>query len=190
MFFTFPDQFVFWRETPPDEHQALKDKILPEILKWEEHFRSNPNTSSWDSKLSCSIGHNLEFLFSPDVLKTVVWDPMDAMFSENKGEIYAVPVNSTASEIWFNITDPGEYQEVHAHPGYSFCGIYLLDCKDPNPTSFYRPTARREAYSTFTTGFMEEGTAILFPSDLAHYVKPTLNRRVTLAFNVSCTFSS
>jgi hypothetical protein len=63
-----------------------------------------------------------------------------------------------------------------------------LDCDEPNPTSFYRPCGRRESYTTFTTGFMKEGTAILFPSDLSHYVKPTKKRRVTLAFNVFCQY--
>lgn len=188
MFFTFPDQFVFWRETPEEEHRALKEKLLPQIFEREAEFRSNGEISSWDTKLSCSMGHRLDFLLQSDVLDTVVWRPMDAMVAENKGEIYNVPLNSTIESVWFNVTDPGEYQEVHHHIPASFSGIYLLDCDEPNPTSFYRPAGRRESYTTFTTGFMKEGTAILFPSDLAHYVKPTKKRRVTLAFNVFCTY--
>lgn len=188
MFFTFPDQFVFWHEMPKTEHLALKEKLLPQILQREDEFRSNPKISSWDADLSCSIGHKLDFLLDPHVIDMLVWSPMDKMVSENKGEIYKVPLNSTLENVWFNVTNPGEFQEVHHHVPASFSGIYLLDCDEPNPTSFYRPSSRKESFTLFTTEFMKEGTVILFPSDLSHYVKPTKKRRVTLAFNVFCTY--
>ena len=188
MFFTFPDQFVFWTEAESDAHGRLRDSILPLINEREQEFRSNKTIAQWDSKLSCSMGHQVDFLLTEEILNHVVWGPLDKMLSENTNQIHSLPLNSSLQSIWFNITNPGEYQEVHSHLPASFSGIYLLDCDEPNPTSFYRPSGRRESYTTFTTGFMKEGTTILFPSDLSHYVKPTKKRRVTLAFNVFCQY--
>ncbi len=188
MFFVFPDEFVFWRELPPDVHASIKSKYLPMIEEMEDVGRSNPGIAKWDSKLSCSMGVKIPFLWEEELINPVVWESADEMFQSSEGRISLLPSKSSLNDIWFNISRPGEYQEVHAHNPMNYSGIYLLHCNEPNNTSFYRPSARNEAYTTFTTGFMKEGTVILFPADLLHYVKPAKEKRVTLAFNLTCTF--
>lgn len=189
MFFVFPDIFVYWTELDPEVHSQLKAQLLPRINELEEEYRSNNVVRAWDSKLSTSMGHSLDFLTTEFVLNSVVWEPMQAMLSEDNSNIYMPPTSSTLEGIWFNVNNPGEFQEVHMHCPASYSGIYLLDCDEPNPTSFYVPLGRRESKTTFTTEFMKEGTVILFPSDMLHYVKPCVKRRVTIAFNLFCTYN-
>ena len=76
------------------------------------------------------------------------------------------------------------------HSLIHFSGIYIIDQKGKNQTSFihndfgYLDTC----INTKNIEDIGEGTVMIFPSHLLHYVNPVDESRCTISFNITSTF--
>lgn len=197
----FPPNFVFSQKV--ENHQEIKEKYYSRILddnqKNGEIYKTNNN---WYCKVSSSFFANDPqrnfLLFDEDFMKDVVWDNFRLFFKEMRKIVddYNLPQRSDITEIWYNIYQKGEFQDMHSHLGpfhgsCNFSGIYLIHLEEPNKTAFRQegiiPGHSAFIYEHFTED-LEEGTVILFPSSLLHLVKPCEKTRTTVSFNIICQY--
>ena len=206
MNYTFPINFVYWKQVP--NHKKIKDYLLPIIKKKKKETKSSgPSVWECDINTSFSMGFDFNsFLFEDKIVKQIVWESIDSMFEELKS--LDVPNSSIVKEQWYNIytkDSQGQYQEIHHHlseypvihndieyfPSYSL--IYVLQSQtEKNPTVFLspgphtgRPATTSDIYfDTSNHDTIGEGTVIIFPCHLRHYVKPTKQNRITLSYNI------
>lgn len=206
-FYYFPSDFVYWEKVP--DHCKFRDKFLPAIKQKLKQVEGNhPFESSEFSTGFGSVNYN-EFLMDKSFINDVIFKAILNMTdAHNKKKVF--PISFTQlyiKDIWWNHYEKGEYQEPHTHPGpeekngsntfiAAFSLIYVL--KDENKDSriifhgnrllpFYGENINFDT-SKLTNSKLEdmgEGTIIVFPSSLAHMVKPSLKPgRVTVAVNV------
>ena len=116
-------------------------------------------------------------------------------------QVTASRVNFQATlEGWININGPGDYNMPHYHPGNTWSGVYYIrtgsavpNCPTSGRIEFLDPRTRCEAlgprdgvrHSGSIWIAPVEGTLLIFPSYLEHYVHPYhgAGERITLAFN-------
>ena len=101
--------------------------------------------------------------------------------------------SSSTFNIWYNIYEVGDYQEVHNHIGdksdrYSF--IYILHDESDTGVCFRSSNPNELNYSNISSIHskkvgVEEGTLVLFPSFVDHYVLPATGSRVTISGNIN-----
>ena len=196
---SFPSPFVWWSKVK--NHSEIKSKYLPLI---DVDFDLNRNVYDKNNTWACQVtssffnGSDTSPIFDTNFYNSVVWDCLDKMLEELSKKLYLpVPIESRISRIWYNKYDPGSWQEIHDHSpcfnyGETFSGIYLLDLNESNGTVFYQQSKLRcfsQEYShRIFTDHIEDGCVILFPSELAHYVKPSVNSRTTVSFNIASKY--
>jgi hypothetical protein len=109
-----------------------------------------------------------------------------------------------SNEVWMNLYDQGEYQEIHDHafPNRSFSCAYMLELPQEencggqlifeNPNfSIVQATGINRIFNAFSQGKfipnIQEGTLVIFPSWASHYVLPnkSTSRRITISANFS-----
>ena len=135
-----------------------------------------------------------DFLLNCKLLTDSVWKAYDQLLDEpfilnayqNKRP------NHSTLQIWFNIYEVGDYQEIHNHVGdmdsrYSF--IYVLHNESDTGVCFRSSNPNELTYSEVNTIHskhvgVEEGTLIIFPSFVDHYVLPATGNRVTISGNI------
>lgn len=197
----FPCNFVYSEKI--QQHDEIKLKYLPKILQDSERngerYRSN---TQWYCKVTSSFfagfDHNFD-LFDEGLCNSIVWNPLNNFLSNMKeiNSDYWIPSESEVSEIWYNLYQKGDYQDMHTHLGplhtiFNFSGIYILSSKEPNKTVF-KEEGIIPGYPAFnyehTTENLEEGTVLIFPSSLLHMVKPCEDQRVTISFNIKCQYN-
>jgi len=204
MLYRFPTNFVYWEKI--SDSKKIKEQLLPVVLEKKKFTHNIP--AGWRCKLNTSFSKDYDFnnfLYEEDLLKKIIWDPIDRMFNQLENEI-PIPKYSHINQAWYNIYETGDAtQEIHNHLGNSFkikdveytclySVIYILESQeDKNPTVFYKPAP--------TTGFdsmgdisysppdVSEGTVIIFPSHLLHYVRPSQYNRITLSYNINSSTS-
>jgi len=122
------------------------------------------------------------------VLKHVYNYHHNLMGFDKRAEIYI-------TQSWLTISKPGEGHHLHRHPNSIYSGVYYLT-GEHTQTQFHSPTKLSQQV-TFrkerSTPYLEEsltvnatkGNLIIFPSNLAHDVKPNPSEKVraTLSFN-------
>lgn len=190
---TFRCPFIFSKIIP--NHKEIKDRFLPLIegtlqANKSLYYRDKKN-SGWNSNVYTSFGHTLKFLSDPELMTSIAWNPIDQLVKEahEKEMFNEYPVSSRCNMIWFNYYEPGGFQEVHDHlsNGSSFfSGIYLLHNEEPNTTAFSNYNPNPYLTETKTTQDHPEGTVMIFPSGLLHYVNPASKPRYTISFNIKC----
>jgi hypothetical protein len=201
---TFPTKFVYWEKI--SDHQKIKEKYLKYInddIEKNGYLYHKQIKERWHCK--CISSFFSQEGFFPEIKKEefhnlIVWNPMDNMLKEMK-KIFNIPVpkQSRILKMWFNYYEPGEWQEIHEHSNNNlptastYSGIYLMDLNEDNPTIFLdkhpiKCWAGTSVVHTFTTENIEEGSVIIFPSELLHYVNPCLNKRITISFYIDSTF--
>lgn len=196
----FPPTFVYSKVVP--NHKEVKERYYPQILKDnEKNGLVYKKRSSWYCDVSSSFfanGDTNSKLFDKDFIDDVVWDNFKSFYKEMVKIVddYPLPQQSNITQIWYNIYEKGDYQDMHSHLGpfnatCNFSGIYLLHLEEPNKTAFRQegiiPGYDAFIYEYFTDNF-EEGTVIIFPSCLLHLVKPCEKTRVTVSFNIGCQY--
>ncbi len=204
MIYTYTPDFVYWKQIT--DHQKIKETIYPKIMDTKDTLPM-PWTSC-NAQSSLSLSDLNDGILTPQILNKVIWEPFDDFLKEFSSS-YSLKLGSpkaSKAERWFNIYDEGSYQEVHNHisPSFTFAGnefhpmysgIYILHQTGPNKTCFRKTsntpgTFVGDAY-TYDTGNIEsikEGTVIMFPNHLDHYVLPAEGERVTVSFNINSTF--
>ena len=187
MHFIFPCDFIFWK--PAKEHKKIKEQLFPLI--------NNNLDKTKDKQLNkwlCDV--NTEF-FESDInnkkyfklILNEIYPAVDAMFNEINN--LRIPKQSTVTRIWYNHYNNLQGQEVHTHTGDgNLSGIYLLHLEEKNKTVFYSYVSGNSGlcHEHKKTDEIEEGNIILFPSHLLHYVLPSKEKRITVAFNIKIDF--
>lgn len=187
--YKFPTPFVYRIMNP--NHDQMKDTLVSQILSLVENTDlSTPET--WNCSVTSSFNKRVQFLETTDIVKTLVFDPIDKLM---KCDV-VIPFNIRQvhlQHIWFNVYEPGQYQEVHTHKNYNvskntniiFSGIYVLSLDEKNPTSFYNLSSSTMFQKEYHATDIREGEIVIFPSCLPHYVNPCQKRRITISFNIS-----
>lgn len=204
----FPGPFVF--HTPISNHEEIKKRFLPQIdglIKEKSELFGSDNWKC-DCKTSFFSKENSNsFLNDTELLKSIVWDPLDQMLSEsitingglNTQQIRYQPSKSSLIHLWFNQYQKGQFQEPHDHAEgvfknerSTFSGIYLLELNETNTTTFMAKVGNPHYSFQFFTDHLTEGTVIIFPSSLTHYVNPVKTRKTSISFNIysSCDYPS
>jgi hypothetical protein len=181
-----PSEFIFY--TPSNTHNELKHS-LTEYIKSNLKYTEGAHKKNW----LCNI--NTEF-FSDSGIPTIykdliisgVYPALDLLFEEIPG--INVPSSSIVTEMWYNYYTPGDTQEVHAHTGSTISGVYFLHLQEQNNTVFYSYSAGGNPLvsTVIKANKVEEGDILLFPSSFLHYVLPSDLERITIAFNITCSY--
>lgn len=185
MHYQFPGPFIFYKEI--DNHQEIKKKYLPIILEDIKLNKHKYKRKDWNCDVYTSLGHKIDFLFDDMITDNVIWKPFDECISNV--HLTKTPYESKICDLWYNYYTEGFFQECHVHEFSSFSGIYILSLDEVNTTSFYNKSQHYSS-GTYTTKSMKEGTVIIFPSDLVHYVNPVKKDRTTISFNIQTTFTN
>ena len=196
----FPGPFVF--HTQISNHGELKKKFLPQInrlikdkseLLGPNNWKCDCKTSFFEKEYSKSLLNDIE------LVKSIVWDPLDQMLSEARDmdgglctqQIKYGPSESSLGDLWFNQYDKGQFQEPHDHAGgtyknvsSTFSGIYLLELNETNTTTFMAKVGNPHSSFQLLTNHITEGSVIIFPSSLTHYVSPVKTRKTSISFNI------
>jgi hypothetical protein len=200
--FTFPTKFVYWSSVR--NHTKIKEKYYPLILKnqneYGNKFREIVNRKwNCDCYSSFFSPKDTENIFDNYFTQEVIWDVFDRMIYELNNSLIKLPIpqKSRIFELWYNHYTKGMHQEIHNHYGSNptshFSGIYLMDLNEDNTTVFvdkneckiYCPTSN---IANFRTDHIGEGNVIIFPSELLHFVNPSLENRTTVSFNINSEY--
>jgi len=206
-FIHFPTEFIYFEKVCG--HSEIKQICMPQITELRKKRKNNPFIAS---KLNTSFYYDEkmfaenEFLNNNNLLhKNVVWKPFENMVNKYNA-LRLHPINIGASLIktcWWNYYEKDNFQESHNHLGpcvekdgrllhASFSIIYILhDENDKSSVMFKKagpmPFKGLDENVIIDTSYLSigEGSVIIFPSNLNHYVKPCLKPgRVTIAFNI------
>jgi len=172
-------------------HNEIKKSIYHKILKFFEQEDCSPK--SWNCKVQTTFDYRIDILHNEHFLDSVVWSTMDDMLKEVDIEGY--PKSSSIKMIWANLYEKGSFQEVHDHLSWktdcAFSGIYILHQPGENKISFVNKSngfpLLNETIHTRDLD-VKEGSVMIFPANLLHYVNPVEDERCTISFNISCNF--
>ena len=192
--------FLFWTEV--ENHKELKEKLYPEIIKGKDNpkYLNRPlkDHSYGGSKWQCDVittffdRDEVSHLFTEQIVEDIIGTPLEKMFNDPNYRGKKNPIETNLTEIWYNIYEKGFFQEIHAHHGATFSGIYLFELNEPNTTVFFANHTLFEygenTDPSFTTEHIKEGNVLIFPSELTHMVRKTIDFRITISFNLKCRF--
>lgn len=107
------------------------------------------------------------------------------------------------NNCWININPKNGYNTSHTHPGCDYAGVFYVNLPTDSESSivFDNPISHEVAISTnmYSDNLkhkyglyaeskisVEEGTMIIFPSCLRHFVEPNFSdeERISMAFNI------
>jgi hypothetical protein len=211
--YIFPGEHVFWSQLK--NHTDIKNKIIPKIenlIKCEKN--KNPwksckvSFSTFNDNPIYDKCDHLNFLTDQTFVDEIVWNSIDEMYKQlkmdHKIEI-PTPQDFALEHAFINIYNKDDFQEVHNHTGKSviregkiynpiFSLIYIFHESDTEKTCNIFKTKRPEGYRSVldTTAFntkeiktIKEGTVLIFPASLDHYIEPTIKSgRTTIVYNI------
>ena len=211
MYLEFKRDFVYYTQVP--NHQKIKERLLTTVKEQEQSKESWPESNAETSYFK---EKNNQILRESYILDSIAYEPMDQMLAE-LGEICPestpAPTGSFVHSIWYTIYHQGQHQEIHNHgPACNeirggkeyhvlYSGIYILEMPENvrNTTVFTRARPQfgnvvkvdRENINTAQIEDIKEGTVLLFPYYMDHFVQPLeeYESRVTIAFNIMSTFT-
>jgi len=211
-FFRFTSDFVYWTRLKEEDHEKIKDILLPQIREKEKKENHKGYFTNGDALTSYFEKGGNDFLVKDELLNKIVWEPFDNMLNEyNKnGEYYNIKIKeSMVAGGWYTSYKKNSIFGLHHHHTkvpilsdntfyYStFSFIYILnDPNDNNSTSFTSydtffeaPCNNEVLYKTSKNKDIKEGSVLIFPSRLLHSVDiPEIEGRVTIAYNVYSSF--
>jgi len=184
----FRSPFIFYCDL--SNHKEIKETYYPHI---KDIFEESKDTKveTWNCEVLTTFNFNVQFFYDDLFQNSVIWQPLDRMLEEVN--LCQYPLNSWIHGIWANYYDKGAFQEVHDHVGVNrthFSGIYIMDQTGENKTSFINNNfgILDQQLHTKDIDDIKEGSVILFPSNLLHYVNPVDDPRCTISFNIMCEF--
>lgn len=202
MLINWPSPFIFW--TKVENHKELKEELVPKIYEQSMDMKyynkpmqiRKPGDSNWNCEVITTYFNrdDSNSIFSEEVLRSIVSKPLNKFLVDPDCQVKSKPSKTFIPEIWYNVYKEGYEQEIHAHHGATFSGIYLLELNEPNTTVFFSNSnsflyQKNNFYlGAYSTEHIEEGNVILFPSEFAHAVKKSQNPRITISFNLICEF--
>lgn len=189
--FQFAAPYVFHHKCK--NHQQIKEVYLPKIM--EVYNQNNQNSQyKWSptthSDMKTGFGRNNKNVFDKNFCDLVVFPALDELFK--KLPMYSganSPLSSRIQFIWWNVYENGDYAPIHSHgSGIDLIsGVYLLDLKEVNLTtfSFENSIVENEVHCA---SYAQEGSVLLFPASLRHFVPSVKKQRVTVSFNAILSF--
>ena len=172
------------------------DKKLDLIKNIEHNYKKNPDTtpSEWFCNVYTSFNDSNDKLISQDLIKKIL-DKVDEFIDSNSS--VQLKGNYHLNDIWYNVYDYGQFQEMHDHGDNLLSGCYYLKYnKDIHyPTIFFNPNYDIDFSSIMDnpnfvfTPDIEEEDLIIFPSFLKHMTKGLISplkkeTRITISFNI------
>lgn len=202
MLVSWPGPFLFIKEVK--NHKEIKEKIFSVIKEQskDKEFYNYPNkvrkdsNTTWNCEVITSFFNRtddkVKNIFTEELVNELIDPVLEELFNHPKYVGKINPKKTILEEIWYNVYEPGYQQEIHDHSGATFSGIYLLELNEPNTTMFYSHSAGYD-YAEWPGGIyltdkIKEGNIILFPSEFLHAVKPSINHKVSISFNLKCFF--
>ena len=197
--YRFPAPFVYSEDLP--QHNEIKSLMMAEIeddleLNGEDYVRTMGD--EWHCDVISSYWRTAPLSFMTQKLyNTIVWQPLARCINTlMQDSSLGAPQNPQLEEFWYNRYAPGHFQEVHDHkvPGNrhtTYSGVYIveMDEREVNPTTFYYENVPCHWHGgravQYRTEDVKEGSVLIFPSDLMHYVKPTKHQRTSISFNIT-----
>jgi hypothetical protein len=188
MLFKFEPPFVF--STKVETHSTIKENLYEKICKFYKENRKD-ETFKWSEESLTNVITNYHYwdkeefvkIFDNNFFKEVIWNPLDMMYSE----LNYFAKTSNVTHIWWNYYKKGDYAEYHDHgKKATISGVYFLKLNETNKTVFVCNNEIKT--QRHITDYVEEGSVILFPSALGHYVLPSEEDRITISFNIKTIF--
>ena len=214
--FTFPSPFVY--STQVNNHQQIKQLVLPKILQLAEEKQNDPSFERtdrpsggplhsllhdryWSTVITnfTEATSNLNFLETSQYID-IIWTPLDNMFNILSSDEYCIdyskyqPKETTIKQIWWNVYKKGAYAPIHTHSAGAglFSGVYILSADEPNNTIFsmdHTHSITTTEDFIHTTEYLTEGSVMIFPSSLTHHTLPCLEDRVVISFNLETEYT-
>lgn len=189
----FPGPFVYSEKIK--NHSNIKEKLLPyienDVVIANRTICKDNGAVVKTSFYDCYSNHCfLRYLEEIGVLNDIVWEPLDNCLSKLPFEVGSPPKTSTINTLWYNFFERGGKHGPHIHPSSFISGIYILHLEEKNPTVFFGsslPSCPFHAF-TYNTQHLTEGTVILFPSEMWHFVDEVKTKRITISFNITSYF--
>tara|TARA_R100000152_G_C6757379_1_gene181192 strand:+ start:244 stop:885 length:642 start_codon:yes stop_codon:yes gene_type:complete len=191
-------------QTHIKENELIKDELSNNIDKYVKD-KSLKIPDGW-------LTDSLQTSYEYDSINIELFDSNSIVhdyYMKYLFKIFDKPVELNIKEMWFNYYSNGEYQEPHHHidggllnnQSHFSCIHYLKFNENIHePAIFTDPVSLTRAHSVEmdSNNYVEryipnvrEGTLLMFPSYLEHYVRknaPTPDDpRVTIAFNIVVT---
>jgi len=188
-FFYFTEPFVFQYAVP--EHLQLKEELKPllesfyQMHRQEKKYRwtNDPNVKTEMCTNFCQAFAQKTW-YTQQQLQQIVWNSLDKLFERLDSKTQRCKLTT----FWWNVYQKGDSAPIHNHGSFGVSGVYLLHLNEPNKTVFFhnkRALLKNEQdLEYYETTHIPEGTVMLFPSSLNHYVDPAETTRMTVSFNV------
>jgi uncharacterized protein (TIGR02466 family) len=188
-FHFFPSPFVYHYEVP--EHDVIGAELKSKLNKFYDSYHTNEqytwNASKVNSSEMCTNFHHSQKhnrWYTDYDLECIIWNPLDKLLLHLKNG----NAKCVLKDIWWNVYQKGDYASWHNHGNFGISGLYLLELNEPNKTIFtyqdHYMTKLASDTEYYRTPDVKEGTVLLFPSALYHYVDPSEERRMSISFNV------
>jgi len=166
--------------------------IKSDLIDWIYHYKKTnlgvqkSNCGGWQSK--------------DDFYKDISFKPFYSYLIESIKSSLPYKKRFTLQNMWININGNGDRNEFHNHPGAMLSGVFWIQSNLnsgniglQSPLLFTQESLffyRNEILNQFNfDGFFgmepKEGTAIIFPSELYHYVSSNQSTqdRISISFN-------
>ena len=208
----FPTTYVYWEKLK--KHDELKKKYMPIIDKIEQTHPTKTKQNPY-SQFDCSIKNisilhpELNTFLEKEDINTIIWNPIDNFIKDINSQYQCkIDLNdSYLDHYWFCTYDKNDNQELHDHYDHvrykngieyhtTFSGIYILNDDNESSSVFFRSGVHQPFsksldtfyFDTATSDDIEEGTVLIFPSQLSHMVKKNIKPgRRTIALNIFST---
>lgn len=189
--FNFPGAYVWARKLP--NHAEIKSRALPKIIATAEKNEKNPDFK-WRIDTHSSVITNFaperlnpwEY-FTPEDVTEIAFVSAQIFKESNSVPNIKFPDSFTLKAFWWNRYKPGSTAPPHIHSG-CISGVYLLEQTGECPLEFFANDIFSPDPEDSGTSFRpkaEEGTILLFPGTLTHWVNPTASARTTISFNLA-----
>jgi len=210
-FHHFPSDFVYWDKV--ENHNEIKNHLLPIILKKNEENKNNPfNTCLFNTSYFMDERLKTENIFLHDkkLVETIIFEPLTKMIKKyNSLGMHQINLGiSVLKSAWWNMYEKGNYQEHHDHSSHalsidgnifypSFSMIYILHDENEKSGIVFKkyapqpliPPFDEYLFQTSNHENIKEGTILIFPYSLGHLVKPCIKPgRITIAYNIFSTY--
>lgn len=179
-------------------HQALNVALLAEIAKRRasEPSQDRSNRQGWHSAADLFSRKEKAHRELAQSLLAMTMAATQKLFPD-----VDVAKLSPTYGGWINVNPEGGYNAPHDHPGFLWSGVYYVCVPEPGPDNQdggaieFLDARASTTYTRMFPGPMtsdkvkvwpKAGNALLFPSQLRHWVHPNSAGvdRVTVAFNV------
>ena len=188
-FFFFPEPFVYHYVVP--EHIRIKQELQPKLESfYQKHSQEKKYRWTNDSFISSKMCTNFNEAslqknwYTQEHLQAIVWNSLDELLKK----LNAKTSKCKLSMFWWNVYQKGDSAPMHNHGSFGISGVYLLHLNEANKTVFFYNTRallkNDQDLIHYQTDKVAEGTVLLFPSSLNHYVNPAETTRMTISFNL------